>query len=188
MGQLIGLSGAARAGKDSLAGFIISASAHWGKGQFIKYGFADPIKEVGRTLFGWDERHANGSLKEVIDPFWGFSPRTFYQLLGTQFAREMLRDDFWIRMAEKLTQTQENIIISDVRFPNEVDFILKNGGTWIRVIRPDQQLIGATGHVSENAISEELFQKAKVVYNSGSMDHLEAEARKIIYTITPYDD
>ena len=58
--RLIGLAGEARCGKSSAAGFIAEAL------RFERYALASPIKGIINALFGWDERHAEGSLKETI--------------------------------------------------------------------------------------------------------------------------
>jgi len=63
--MIIGLIGNARSGKDIAAKIII------GKGMvkgLKRYAFADPIKECVNALFGWDHRHADGSLKEGLVP------------------------------------------------------------------------------------------------------------------------
>ena len=58
--MLIGISGYAQCGKDTVCGIL----KHHG---IItdRYAFADPIKVTCNALFGWDERHAFGELKEV---------------------------------------------------------------------------------------------------------------------------
>lgn len=57
--RLIGLAGEARAGKSSAAGFLCNELG------FETYGLAQPIKDMICALFNWDDRHREGSLKEV---------------------------------------------------------------------------------------------------------------------------
>ena len=113
--RLIGLAGLARSGKSTLAGMLRERLG------YKEYALADPIKRIVNDMFGWDERHSDGELKEKLDLKWGFSPRRAYQLFGTEYGRA-LREDLWLRMAEVvLSELDENsgLIITDIRFPNE---------------------------------------------------------------------
>lgn len=59
--MLIGISGYAQSGKDTLCNILI----HHGIID-TRYAFADPIKDTVNAMFGWDERHAFGDLKETM--------------------------------------------------------------------------------------------------------------------------
>ena len=67
--MIIGIAGYARHGKDSTADAIVK---YFG---FKKYALADVMKDACRIIFGWDERHLYGELKDVVDPRFGVSPR-----------------------------------------------------------------------------------------------------------------
>jgi hypothetical protein len=57
------------------------------------------------------------------------------QLWGTEVCRGAFHNDIWIASLEnRLRKTTEDIVISDVRFPNEIAAIRKHGGTcvWIK--------------------------------------------------------
>ena len=75
---IIGLSGYKGSGKDTVADFLCE------KYGFIKYGFADPIKEIAKIMFDFSE---DETLKEVVDERWGISPREFYQKFGTEYGQ-----------------------------------------------------------------------------------------------------
>jgi len=117
---VVGIAGKAGSGKDTVATFFTDRGFH-------RYAFADPIKATINPLFGWDDRHGFGDLKEKIDLFWGVSPRYVYQVFGTEFARELIRDDFWLRVAELRLAAHPAIVIPDVRFNNEADWIRQRG-------------------------------------------------------------
>lgn len=152
--MIVGVSGRAGAGKDTFADFFMENVLDIHKIQFHKYSFAKPIKDAGTAMFGWNDRHAYGDLKEVVDDELGFSPRKFYQLLGTEFGRKMLNEDLWLILAHRFVQEKRCVIIPDVRFENEVQFIKDNNGLLVYIDRETQE-VGVSGHASENGISKE---------------------------------
>ena len=58
-------------------------------------------------------------------------------------------EDIWIHALDHHTKGK-NIIIDDVRFPNEVDWIHDNGGFVININRDRTELELADNHESEN--------------------------------------
>lgn len=143
MAKLIGITGFKMSGKDSSADYLIQ---HHG---FIKYSFASPLKNGVKAFFNWSEHQLHDTvLKEMIDPFYGVSPREVLQWFGTEVMREMLPtrfselgtkigSNFWVeRFKQFYTQNKNsNIVISDLRFQNEVDTIKSLGGMIIKVNR-----------------------------------------------------
>jgi len=64
------------------------------------------------------------------------TPRWILQYWGTEVCRQGFHDDIWIASLEnKLRKTKDNIVISDVRFPNEIKAIHSSGGKVIRIRR-----------------------------------------------------
>lgn len=124
MSILIGIHGPLNGGKDTAANYIQSKFP----GAYGRYAFASPIKQACQTMFGFTyDQLEDRELKETVDPFWGFTPRRAMQLLGTEYGREMLRDDLWIRRAElernKHLAEGKGTIITDVRFENEAVWV-----------------------------------------------------------------
>jgi hypothetical protein len=116
--MIIGFTGKAGAGKDTAAMALGE--------EFKRFAFADELKKTVNGIFNWNERHSSGDLKEVVDEFWGFSPRRAYQLFGTEFGRA-LDNDLWIKKAELSIDKTNDYMITDVRFENEADFVRRNG-------------------------------------------------------------
>jgi hypothetical protein len=147
--NLIALTGKAHSGKSSLAD-MLSKALRW-----PHYAFASPIKHTVNELFGWDGRHAEGELKEVVDPRWGFTPRRAYQLFGTEFGRAM-RADLWLKYAEEMTRDfakiHGGVIITDCRFDNEAEWVRRQGGLLVHV-RRDGQFGIDSAHASEQGIA-----------------------------------
>jgi hypothetical protein len=66
------------------------------------------------------------------------TPRWVLQYWGTEVCRHAFHDDIWIASVEnKMRKTTDNIVISDVRFPNEIKAIHNAGGIVVRVKRGD---------------------------------------------------
>ncbi len=166
---LIGIHGKARAGKDTLAKIIMSLYPD----SYRRYAFAEPIKKACNLIFGWDDRHADGSLKEVVDPEFEVSPRFAYQKLGTEWGRDIINNDLWLLVAGKkvrLNKEVDNVgtIITDVRFDNEAAWVLERNGVLIHVVREEQAIIEESSHVSERGLDEKYLEKAFRINNNGT--------------------
>ncbi len=161
--KIIGLAGRARSGKDTCAGFLTNRG-------FLRRGFADPLKEAARAIFGFSDAQLFGDEKEVEDPFWEKSPRRILQLLGTEAVRQQIDDQAWVKSLMRFVSTSPRpVVVPDVRFPNEAEAIRAAGGTVWRVDRPG--IAGVSAHVSETALDGYSFDR--VLRNDGSLADLE---------------
>jgi hypothetical protein len=147
--NLIGITGAARTGKDTIAKHLSTQyGAH-------VYAFAYPIKAGVRAMFNLDMRHTDGLLKETpIDHLGGKSPRQLMQMLGTEFGRDMVSKSVWRDMAaetwKRCQEKGQSLVITDVRFENEADLIRELGGTVLHVKRDDAEPVAR--HCSESGV------------------------------------
>ena len=148
--KLIGLIGKAGVGKDTAADFL--SLDH----QYSKYAFAEPLYAMVNALItphpgAWQDR----KWKESPIPWIGKSPRQLLQTLGTEWGREMIHPDLWTNAAGRRLRAvmdfgmATGMVVSDVRFHNEADWILENGGVLVEITRPNVQ--GVQPHISENA-------------------------------------
>lgn len=131
--MLIGLIGRLKSGKDT-AGRRLTE-----KHGFSRYAFADILKElcsyaVDREDLGWDGENWIGSKTPL--------GRQILQGIG-HGAREVLGPDVWVdamAMAIAINQknaTDDDIVITDVRYLNEAEWVKRRGGLLIRINRPD---------------------------------------------------
>lgn len=160
--MIIGLSGKARSGKDTVAEMIQGYDS-----TFKRIAFADSLKDAACAIFDWDDRHRHGELKERLDSGFKTSPRAAFQDLG-QWVREHFGEDTWVKSAMKKAAVYENVVVPDVRYPNEVKAIERLGGQVWRVERPG--IDGVRAHQSETALDDWPF-KARI-YNTGSLEDL----------------
>lgn len=170
---LIGLTGLARAGKDTTANIIQKHT------NAALYAFAQPIKEACKVLFDWQDQHVHGELKEVVDPHFGVSPRKAMQTLGTEWGRGLINSELWLLRAQKQVDSNERLIITDVRFNNEAEFIRNNGGIVIEIRRDNTQQVRV--HCSEYGISPSLVDH--VIDNNGSIEQLRSRVSGLLELI-----
>jgi hypothetical protein len=95
------------------------------------------------------ETDESREFRENIDLYWSkklgipnFTPRLALQLIGTEVMRDHFHPDIWLNSLEyrvkKLHNENECVVISDVRFKNELDLIKRVGGTTILVQRDER--------------------------------------------------
>jgi hypothetical protein len=141
--MIIGLGGFKGVGK-SVVGDILANDFG-----FVPLSFAGHLKDVAALMFSWDREMLEGATnesrewREQPDAFWTrefgrtFTPREGLQKLGTEAARDVFHYDFWIIALKKKIQPGKNYVITDARFPNEIDFISDQHGFYVRIVRGD---------------------------------------------------
>lgn len=163
--KLIGIHGRAGAGKDTVADWLVRERG------YVRVSLADPMKRFCAEVFGFSEEQLWGPSehRNAPDARWdGLTPRHALQQLGTEWGRAM-HPDVWVRYAIATAQrwAPSPVVISDVRFQNEVDAIVAAGGCVIEVRRPGLASVGE--HVSE---AGGLTGVAEVVQNAGTLEDL----------------
>ncbi len=141
--MIIGVCGFIGSGKDTIADYLVNVHG------FRRESFANTLKDAVAAVFGWDRILLEGRTKEArewreqVDPWWAqrlnmpnLTPRWVLQQWGTEVCRKGFHDDIWIASVEnKLRRTNDDIVISDCRFPNEIASIKQAGGVVVRVVR-----------------------------------------------------
>ena len=172
---LIGITGRACAGKDTVARLIKENILP----DYTIYTLAGPLKDGVSNLFGWTrEQLEDREFKEAIDPVWGFSPRRAMQLFGTEFGRAC-REDLWVHMAKVRYESPFTLgmIVTDVRFENEAKFIRVHDGLLIHVNRPGE-VIAENSHASEAGVA--YVDGDATVENNGTFDDLAAKLNRVV--------
>ena len=195
---LIGLTGPAGSGKDTVANLL---QTHCG---FHQLAFADPLRNEVCSAFGIEPDHlTQRETKEhamsclalhkcaerafvdrmvvehqapggLVSPHFLTAPRSPRQIMqwwGTDYRRTQ-RPDYWTaKTAAHINQLAVNrIVVTDVRFSNEADVITRFGGLIWRVTRPGCEVaLGA--HISE--VTGEAFAPAATIHNSHDIKHLQ---------------
>lgn len=139
-GVKIALTGKMRSGKDTVGDFL---KKEYG---FRKFAFAEGIKFVCGSL--------------GLEPADDGKPRALYQGVGQDLRK--YDPDVWIKytfrkIAEK-TSEDDNIVVTDVRQPNEVAYLKSQGFTVIKI------------H-ADAALRIQRMEAAGDFYSLGDLDH-----------------
>lgn len=190
--RLIGIHGLAGVGKDTAAEYLNEKYD-----RVYADSFADPLKRACSEAFGVDlEDFRKREKKEAVHPYWGVSPRKMAQFVGTELFRHHAHtllasgyDSFWIaRLEGRLTnalpppegcgiyEAGDTVCVTDVRFQNEYDWIIRNGGRVLHITR-DQRLgqVGILGHASEAGVQFTAPERTWLINNSHSMEAFHAQ-------------
>jgi hypothetical protein len=116
---------------------------------FIKDSFAKPLKDACSIMFGWPRELLEGDTevsrnwREEPDSFWSekfgyfFTPRLALQLMGTEAGRNVFHQDVWVISLLNRAKGKD-VVVTDVRFKNEINYIQQNGGVIVRVRRGEE--------------------------------------------------
>ena len=137
--MIIGLVGFIGSGKGTVGDILEQ------KG-FIKDSFAKPLKDACAVMFGWPRELLEGDTemsrkwREEPDNYWSekfgrvFTPREALQKMGTEAGRDVFHKDIWVISLLNRAKGKD-VVVTDVRFKNEIQYIQDNGGIVIRVKR-----------------------------------------------------
>lgn len=139
--MIVGVLGFIGSGKGTVGEILAEGK------KFVPLSFADSLKDATSTIFGWDRALLEGDtvesreFRETVDSFWSkkfskdITPRYILQYFGTEVCRNNLLDSIWVDSLERKILQHENVVITDVRFNNEIIFLKKLGATLIQVNR-----------------------------------------------------
>lgn len=171
--NLIGLAGKARSGKDTIAQHLAL------KHNYKTYAFADPLKQAAAAVFGLPLSTFYQGNREATHSVWGVSPRQMMQILGTDCCRNVIRPDIWLRRADMHMQNLQkeyadadvfevNLVVTDIRFEDEAQWIREHEGTIIHVKR--ETTTSVAEHISEQGVKTKPVDY--LVYNDSTIEEL----------------
>lgn len=175
--MIIGLSGYAQSGKDTVAGMLMGIHG------YKRVAFADKIREF---LLEIDplimHRGLDYRLQDIVESKkWDAAKvefpevRRLLQDLGVG-ARKLFGDNFWIEQALRDYQESDKVVIADVRFKNEAEFLVSKGAKIWRVNRINVK--AANGHISEVDMDDWDFDG--VIENNSDMPNLIKQVRSLL--------
>ena len=192
--MIISITGKICSGKDTIAEIIkqITPYHNWETKKF-----AGKLKDIAEILTGVSKHHFEDQefKKQDMGAEWGMTYRDLLQKLGTEAMRNGLHENVWVNalFADyvantvaigtnefNITETDElpNWIITDCRFPNELEAVKKRSGVAIKVIRESGNTVG-TSHTSETAL-DDYTDWDYVIDNNGTIEELKAQVLSIL--------
>jgi hypothetical protein len=174
--MIIGLSGYAQTGKDTVASILVEDYG------YTRIGFADIIKKAIYvldpiiTLDGMRLAHA-------VDKYgWEIakqSPevRRLLQVMGSEIGRDLIDAQLWVELTMSAVHPEDKIVISDVRFRNEAEEIKwKHGDIW-RISRIEKD---APVNVHRSETDMDSWDFDEYISNNGTIDDLAREVALIM--------
>ncbi|MCB1712299.1 MAG: hypothetical protein KDH96_07440 [Candidatus Riesia sp.] len=185
--HLLGITGYARSGKDTVADILVE------KFSYTKVGFTDELKEClvilnpivkvesAGPVHYQDLLLRHGDLEAIKreDPVAMQEVRRLLQTLGTEVMRNKLGSNVHIDMTfNKIERSPiSKNVIKDVRYKNEAKALRERGGKVIRVTRPGVSA-PPNSHSSETELDH--IKVDAVINNDGTMKDLEASILRVI--------
>jgi dephospho-CoA kinase len=165
--MIIGLTGYARSGKDTVASILVE------KYKFERVAFADPIRSM---LMDIDPLIDSGvRVSDIVNQYgWEIAKakpevRRLLQTLGVS-ARDNLDNAVWVTAALRQMVDEQDYVITDVRFINEATMLQSIHGQIWRVERPG--VVAVNSHVSESEMDNYIVDC--IIDNSGALESLES--------------
>lgn len=187
---IIGISGRAGSGKDTVADFIISELQARGY-SVEKYSMAKPLKDIAKYVFGLTDEDVNTQegKKAYNKNCYGKSNREILQLVGTECFRGIFHDNVWIDFADRYTKKRAEgsrtgswsdtnpsefpvdiFVVPDIRYENESIWAKQNGFV-IQINRPGLAPITESSHTSEQLLG---INPNFILDNVGDLNYLKS--------------
>ena len=183
--MLIGIVGLIGSGKDTVAKRLVE------KHKFHRDSFAKSLKDAVSVMFNWDREMLEGNTeqsrewRELPDEYWSkqfgktVTPRWVLQYFGTEVMRGQMYDGIWVDSCLGRYEGKDTVI-SDTRFPNEVNQIRARGGKIIRVKKgpdPEWFVNYVEGNITPKNVhsSEYLWARSEfdlIINNDGDLNQL----------------
>lgn len=168
----VGIAGAAGSGKDTVADYLALMG-------YQKVSFALPLKKALSVMFETDFVNMSREDKEKPLKTLGVTPRRLMQTLGTEWGRQIIDEDVWVKALDMHIQAQppwQCFVVPDVRFPNEVQWIRDNGGILIFLERSGAVPVEA--HASEGGVSP--YAADVILKNDGTIAQIQQQALDVV--------
>lgn len=191
--MFIGITGLARSGKDTFAELLAEELFEVTRQRYVLMAYAHELKLMVQRDFDLSYEQLWGGEKEVNDGryvkqgerylegdsivYW--TPREILQRYG-EFYRT-IHYNFWVESLFNVIEDKEykNVIVTDVRHQNEIDPIIKCGGSIVKIVRGDRPEIHGSGHISE-AMMFEPKDIEFTIENNGTLKELRSAAKDML--------
>lgn len=169
---VIGLAGFKRSGKSTAAGFL--------RDEFdaVSTSPSDPINDFAERWLGKDEANKD----EPVEWLDGVNMRDILVTMGTEWGRNMVHPELWIRIVKREIETlapaftRPVFVLPSIRFDNEAELVRDYfGGKVVEISRPGHE---AGDHASETPISSKHIDAT--IYNNSTLAHFEQSTVSVV--------
>lgn len=161
--KIIAFTGYARVGKDTAGGFT----------GYKRMAFADALKmEMAgflRNMYQINAFKMTPEQKELIR----------WALVGHGKTMRTLYPGYWIEYVERDMPEDKDIVITDLRYLDEAEWVHKQGGKVVWILRPGYEAANEEEKLSIQAIRHHHMVDI-VLDNSGTLEDLKEKVRKIV--------
>lgn len=173
--MIVGILGKKGSGKSTVARYLVR------RHKFVRMSFATPLKKMLTRGLGLPRKFTTDpTLKEGPNPLLNHkTPRYAMQTLGYEWGRQYLGEDFWVKHLANRMPKDRNIVIDDVRFDNEVQWLQTQNATFIHIFN-EGGYEKTESHASEQEL---LVVHAKVLHNDKDKKSLYCEVEKWLATL-----
>jgi len=179
---LLGIGGYAGAGKDAVAD-IIEDSNMW-----YRTFMSKPLLQAMTVLNPYVKDNYSHSYIRFVDlvNLKGYTEakkneevRRLLQIFGTEVGRELIDPDIWTKQIHKevksILDTGISVVVTGIRFPNEMRYINNAGGVTLWIERPGYGPVNS--HSSDNTLSVDDFDY--IIYNDGTLEELKQKVLEL---------
>lgn len=177
--SIIGLSGYARAGKDTVASILREDG-------WTRIAFADKLKEAVYQLDPlieyditlqelWDSDLDAAQNWEDLKQQYA-EVRRMLQRMGTEVGRNLFGENFWVNQGMASIKEDGKYVFTDCRFPSEAQAVRGHGGVLWRIERPGYGPVN--NHPSETSLDHHKFDQ--VIINDTTIDDLRAKVLALV--------
>jgi len=170
--RLIGIYSPAPQSGKTLAATVLT---HKG---FQPVSFAEPLKRMITEFLmslGYEKDQALKLAwfnKAAVIQEINASPRYLLQTLGTEWGRNLICEDVWIRAWKARAEKYDQVIVDDVRFENEAEAVKAMGGEMWQIYRPSATYSGL--HSSEGSL-DKWHGFDRIIENDGTIEEFRAK-------------
>lgn len=210
--MILGLTGFIGSGKTTVANLLIERHGYRAD------SFAASVKDALAVIFGWPRELLEGDTpesrvwRETVDHWWSkelgiskFTPRYAMTYYGTDVMRNHFHQDIWLLTVKNRIHRAPDtpVVITDVRFANEVEFVKQNGGMFINIQRgalPDwydtavransgcataQSIMDKYSHIHPSEYKWVGLTGNTVIHNTGTIEDLADKIKDLLDINTP---
>lgn len=192
--RIVAFSGPKYCGKDTAAKGLFELPLNRTHNVFRPAKMAEGIKNILREAFGYtDELMEDPVLKETKTETYPYIEPRWAMMDGANWFRDHYSGDIWARRWERIAQESDPYwachVMTDMRFPEELEMVQRHEGLIIYIHRQEAEETLAAKQGAGDAMalnpSEKHYKLIRenadaIIYNDSSIAHLHAQVQSVV--------